>query len=45
MRTSVICDLDPIQGQGHGTSEVPKIALFYLYLLRNFGVELKNDGW
>jgi len=28
---------DPIQdqGQGHGASEVPKIALFTVYLLRH----------
>jgi len=26
------CHLDTIQGQGHGTSEVAKIALFYVYL-------------
>ena len=25
---------DPIQGQGHGICEVPKIALFQLYLIR-----------
>ena len=38
---------DPIQGQGqgHGASEVPKIALFQLYLLRHLGLqwELAND--
>jgi len=26
---------DPIQGQGHEASEVPKIALFKVYLLRH----------
>ena len=26
---------DPIQGQDHGASEVPKIALFKVYLLRH----------
>jgi len=25
---------DPIRGQGHGASEVPKIALFKVYLLK-----------
>jgi len=25
-------------------SEVPKIALFYVYLQRHFGVKLKTDG-
>ena len=36
------CDLDLIQGQsqGHWPSESPKIALFYVYLLRYFGVAL-----
>ena len=27
---------DPIQGQGHGASEVPKIALFKVYLLATY---------
>ena len=37
---------DPIQGQGqgHGASEVLKIALFKVYLLRHFPVELKTGG-
>ena len=26
---------DPMQGQGHWASEVPKIALFHVYLLRH----------
>ena len=36
---------DPIQdqGQGHGASEVPKIALFKLCLLRHLQTELAND--
>jgi len=36
---------DPIQGQGQGrgASEVPKIALFYVYLLRHLQRELAND--
>jgi len=36
---------DPIQGQGlgHGASEVPKIALFHVYLLRRLQWELTND--
>ena len=36
---------DPIQGQGqgHGASEVPKIALFQVYLLRHLQWELTND--
>jgi len=35
----------PIQGQcqGHGTSELPKIALFKVYLLRHLQRELAND--
>jgi len=36
---------DPIQGQGHGhwASEVPKIALFQVYLLRHLQRQLAND--
>jgi len=36
---------DPIQGQGqgHGASEVPKIALFTVYLLRHLQRDLAND--
>ena len=36
---------DPIQsqGQGDGASEVPKIALFQVYLLRHLQWELAND--
>ena len=29
--------------QGHGASEVPKIALFKVYLLRHLQRELAND--
>jgi len=36
---------DPIQGQGHGASEVPKIALFKLYLLRHLQWDLANDHY
>jgi len=38
---------DPIQHQGHGPSEVPKIARncenFYVYLLQYLQQELAND--
>jgi len=36
---------DPIQGQGqgHGASEIPKIPLFKVYLLRHLRRELAND--
>jgi len=36
---------DPIQrqGQGHGASEVPKVALFQVCLLRHLQLELAND--
>jgi len=36
---------DPIEGrsQGHRASEVPKIVLFYVYLLRHLQRELAND--
>jgi len=30
------------QGQGHRASEVPKIALFQVYLLRHLHCELAN---
>jgi len=33
----------PILGQGHWDSEVPKIALFRVYLLRHLQWELAND--
>ena len=38
---------DRIQGQdhGHGASEVPKIALFYVYLVRHLQRQLINDHW
>jgi len=38
---------DPIQGQGqgHGASEVLKIALFKVYLLRHLQWELTYDFW
>jgi len=34
---------EPIQGQGHGASVVPKIALFKVYLLRHLQWDLAND--
>jgi len=34
---------DPIQDQGHGASEVPKIALFQVYLLRHWAIH--NGSW
>jgi len=34
---------DPIKGQGHGTSEVPKISLFQVCLLCHLQWELAND--
>jgi len=34
---------DLIQGQGHRASEVPKIALFKVYLLCHLQRELAND--
>ena len=34
---------DPIQGQGQRASEVQKIALFNVYLLRHLQRELAND--
>jgi len=39
------CAYDPIQGQGqgHGASEVPKIALFQVCLPHHLQWELAND--
>jgi len=34
---------DLIQGQGHMASEVPKIALFQLYLLLHLQWQVAND--
>ena len=36
---------DPIQGrgQGHGTYEIPKIALFQVYLVHHLQWQLAND--
>ena len=34
---------DPIQGQGHGASKVPKIALFCLYV--SSATLAQTDGW
>jgi len=36
-------DLIPGQGQGHGASAAPKIALSQVYLLRHLQCELAND--
>jgi len=32
------------QGQGNGASDVAKLALFYVSILRRFDVELKTDN-
>jgi len=34
---------DPIQSQGNGACEVPKIALFKVYLLRHLQWQLASD--
>jgi len=34
---------DPIQGQGHGASEVPKFALFQVYLVRHLQWQLASE--
>ena len=36
-------DLIQGQGQSHGVCEVPKIALFKVYLLRHLQRQLEND--
>jgi len=43
MHDSMPCDPIQGQGQGHGASEVLKIALFKVYLLRHLQWELAND--
>jgi len=34
---------DPIQGQGHGVSEVPKMTLFKVYLFHHLQREIASD--
>jgi len=43
MHEDMPCDPIQGQGQGHGASEVPKMALFKVYLLRHLQWELAND--
>ena len=43
MHDGMPCDLIQGQGQGDGASEVPKIALFKVYLLRHLQREQAND--
>ena len=43
MHDSMPYDPIQIQGQGHGASEVPKIALFQVYLLCHLQWQLAND--
>jgi len=43
MHNGMPCDTIQGQGQGHGASEFPKIALFPLYVLRHLQWELAND--
>ena len=45
MHNGMPCDPIQVQGQGqdHGASEVPKIALFKVYLLRHLQWGLAND--
>ena len=43
MHDGIPYDLIQDQGQGHGASEVPKIALFKVYLLCHLQWELAND--
>ena len=42
MHDGIPYDPIPGQGQGHGASEVPKIALFKVYLHRHLQWELAN---
>jgi len=43
MHDAMLHDPTQGQGQGHGASEVPKIALFKLYLLRRLQWDLASD--
>ena len=43
MHDGMPCDPIQGQGQGHGASEVPKIALFKVYQLCHLQSELAND--
>jgi len=43
MHNGMPCDLIQGQGQGRVASEVPKIALFKVYLLHHLQWELAND--
>jgi len=43
MHDGMPCDPIHSQGQGHGTFEVLKIALFQLYLLRHLQWKLASD--
>ena len=43
MHDGMPCDPIQGQGQGHGVSEVPKIALFQLYLFCHLQWQLAND--
>ena len=43
MYDSMPYDLIQDHGQGHAASEVPKIALFQLYLLHHLQWDLAND--
>ena len=45
MHDGNLCESIQGQGQGHRASEVPKIALFYVYLLRHLQRELASDHW
>jgi len=46
MHNGMPCDPIQGQGQGHGASEVPKIALFKVYLLRHlqWGWQMTTDS-
>jgi len=43
MHAGMPYDLIQGQGHGHGASEVPKIALYQVYLLCHLQWELAND--
>jgi len=43
MHDGMLYDQIQGQGRGHGASEIPKIALFQVYLLRHLQRKLASD--
>jgi len=45
MHTSVTLTRSNVKVKVTGLLKFREIALFYVYLLRHFGMELRSDGW